>query len=41
MTQYPFVPGHEIIGLVEAVGENVKNIKFVNASDLAGVQDSV
>lgn len=27
MTQYPFVPGHEIIGIVEAVGENVKNLK--------------
>lgn len=28
MTQYPFVPGHEIIGLVEAVGENIKNLKI-------------
>ncbi|MDX1701744.1 MAG: alcohol dehydrogenase catalytic domain-containing protein, partial [Melioribacteraceae bacterium] len=27
MTQYPFVPGHEIIGIVESVGENVKNLK--------------
>jgi uncharacterized zinc-type alcohol dehydrogenase-like protein len=26
MTQYPFVPGHEIIGVVESVGENVKNL---------------
>ena len=26
-TQYPLVPGHEVIGTVEAVGENVKNIK--------------
>ncbi len=25
-TQYPFVPGHEVIGTVEAVGERVKNI---------------
>jgi uncharacterized zinc-type alcohol dehydrogenase-like protein len=28
MTQYPFVPGHEIIGIVEAAGENVKNLKI-------------
>ncbi len=27
MTQYPFVPGHEIIGTVEAVGENVNNLR--------------
>ena len=26
-TQYPFVPGHEVIGTVESVGENVKSIK--------------
>ena len=26
-TQYPLVPGHEVIGTVEAVGENVKSIK--------------
>lgn len=25
MTQYPFVPGHEIIGTVEAMGSHVKN----------------
>ena len=27
MTQYPFVPGHEIIGEVIAVGSEVKNVK--------------
>jgi uncharacterized zinc-type alcohol dehydrogenase-like protein len=26
MTQYPFVPGHEIVGLVDAVGANAKGI---------------
>ena len=26
-TQYPFVAGHEVIGLVEAIGENVKGLK--------------
>lgn len=26
MTQYPFIPGHEIIGIIEAVGENVKEL---------------
>jgi len=26
MTRYPFVPGHEIIGTVEAVGAHVKNV---------------
>lgn len=27
MTQYPFVPGHEIIGTVKAVGAHVSNLK--------------
>ena len=27
LTQYPFVAGHEVIGLVEAIGENVKGLK--------------
>lgn len=26
MTQYPFVPGHEIVGTVSAVGSSVKNV---------------
>lgn len=26
MTQYPFVPGHEIVGLVDAVGANAKGV---------------
>ena len=26
ITQYPFVPGHEVVGTVEAVGEAVKNV---------------
>ncbi len=26
MTQYPFIPGHEIVGIVEAVGVNVKEL---------------
>lgn len=34
MTTYPFVPGHEIIGEVVAVGKNVKNIK---TGDLVGI----
>ena len=25
-TQYPFIPGHEIVGIVEAVGVNVKEL---------------
>jgi uncharacterized zinc-type alcohol dehydrogenase-like protein len=28
MTQYPFVPGHEIVGKVSKVGENVKSLKI-------------
>lgn len=28
MTQYPFVPGHEIIGTVEALGESVTHLKL-------------
>lgn len=27
MTQYPFVPGHEIVGTVKAVGAHVSNLK--------------
>src|ERR1035438_7287051 len=27
MTQYPFVPGHEAIGRVAAVGPNVRSVK--------------
>ncbi len=34
MTQFPFVPGHEIIGEVVAVGNEVKNIK---AGDKVGL----
>jgi len=34
MTQYPFVPGHEIVGEVAAVGENVKTLK---SGDLVGL----
>ena len=26
MTQYPFIPGHEVVGIVEAVGVNVKEL---------------
>ena len=28
VTQYPFVPGHEIIGTISAIGENVTNLKI-------------
>ncbi len=28
MTQYPFVPGHEVIGTIESVGQNVKSLKI-------------
>jgi uncharacterized zinc-type alcohol dehydrogenase-like protein len=28
MTQYPFVPGHEIVGEVSAAGDEVKNVKI-------------
>jgi uncharacterized zinc-type alcohol dehydrogenase-like protein len=28
MTQYPFVPGHEIVGEVIAAGDHVKNVKI-------------
>lgn len=34
MTQYPFVPGHEIVGEVVAIGSEVKNLKI---GDLVGV----
>lgn len=34
MTQYPFVPGHEIVGEVIAVGSEVKNL---NKGDLVGL----
>ena len=28
MTTYPFVPGHEVIGKVAALGENTKRLKI-------------
>jgi len=28
MTQYPFVPGHEIVGIVDAVGDNAKGVNI-------------
>ncbi len=28
MTRYPFVPGHEIVGTISQVGENVKNLRL-------------
>ena len=34
MTQYPFVPGHEIVGEVVAIGNEVKNLK---KGDLVGL----
>ncbi|MDX1314473.1 MAG: alcohol dehydrogenase catalytic domain-containing protein, partial [Eudoraea sp.] len=34
MTQYPFVPGHEVVGEVIAVGEEVKS---VTVGDLVGL----
>ncbi len=34
MTVYPIVPGHEIVGVVSAVGEHVKKFKV---GDLAGI----
>ena len=34
MTQYPFVPGHEIVGEVEAIGPEVKSLKV---GDLVGL----
>jgi len=34
MTQYPFVPGHEIVGEIVAVGSQVKNL---NKGDLVGL----
>ncbi len=34
MTEYPIVPGHEIIGRIKAVGDKVKNYKV---GDLVGV----
>ena len=34
MTQYPFVPGHEIVGEVVAMGKEVKNLK---KGDLVGL----
>ena len=34
MTQYPFVPGHEIVGEVVAIGKEVKNLK---KGDLVGL----
>jgi uncharacterized zinc-type alcohol dehydrogenase-like protein len=27
MTQYPFVPGHEVVGTIAAIGSRVKNHK--------------
>lgn len=27
MTQYPFVPGHEVVGTIEAIGTRVKNLQ--------------
>jgi len=28
MTQYPFVPGHEVVGVVSAVGQNVTSVRI-------------
>ncbi len=28
MTQYPFVPGHEVVGTIAAVGDNVQTLKI-------------
>ncbi|MDX1919383.1 MAG: NAD(P)-dependent alcohol dehydrogenase [Candidatus Caenarcaniphilales bacterium] len=27
MTQYPFVPGHEVVGIISEIGKNVKTLK--------------
>ena len=36
MTQYPIVPGHEIVGEVVAAGESVKNVKIGDNVGLGG-----
>lgn len=40
MTQYPFVPGHEIVGEVIAVGENAKNLKIGDLVGLGWIAES-
>lgn len=40
MTQYPVVPGHEIIGTVSAVGDNVKRFKVGDTAAVGCMVDS-
>jgi alcohol/geraniol dehydrogenase (NADP+) len=36
MTAYPFVPGHEAVGEIVGIGQQVKNLKSVTKSGWAG-----
>ena len=38
MSTYPLVPGHEVIGTIAAMGQDVKNLKSDKLSALAGTQ---
>ena len=38
--QYPRVPGHEVVGLIDAVGADVPAGKPANASESAGTADT-
>ena len=39
-TKYPIVPGHELAGVVTAVGQNVKDIKVGDNVGVGCVSDS-
>ena len=40
ITRYPLVPGHELAGLVTAVGKNVKDIKIGDRVGMGCISDS-
>ena len=38
MTEYPFVPGHEVVGTISQIGEHVTSLRWDSVSVQAGIQ---